>query len=304
MQKRVVFMGTPEYADKILEALIADETFEVVALFTQPDKPVGRKKVLTPPPTKVRAQASDIPVYQPQSLKKENYALEIVAMEPDFIIVAAFGQILPKSILDIAPCINLHASLLPAYRGASPIQQALLNGDTQTGVTAMLMDVGMDTGDIIAMETLDIPSDMLSFELFEALTEVAATLTLKVLHHFDSFSIQAQDDTQASYCKKIQKSDGEVSFDNAEELFNRYRAFTPWPGVYLKSGLKLKKIALTDSDASFEAGKILKVEKDFIEVGCHKGSLYIYTVQPVSKKEMNISSFLNGQRLDVNDSLA
>lgn len=297
-------MGTPDYADKILEALIADKDIEVVALFTQPDKPVGRKKVLTPPPTKLRAEASDIPIYQPQSLKKENYELEIVAMEPDFIVVAAFGQILPQSILDIAPCINLHASLLPAYRGASPIQQSLLEGDKQTGVTAMLMDVGMDTGDIITMETFDIPSDMLSFELFDALTEVAANLTLKVLHNFDSFSIQAQDDSQATYCKKIQKSDGEVSFDSAEKLFNRYRAFTPWPGVYLKSGLKLKKMALANVNGHYEAGKILKIEKEFIEVGCQEGSLYIYAVQPISKKEMEISSFLNGQRLDVNDYLA
>lgn len=297
-------MGTPDYADKILEALIADENIEVVALFTQPDKPVGRKKILTPPPTKLRAEASDISVYQPQSLKKENYELEIVAMEPDFIVVAAFGQILPKSILDIAPCINLHASLLPAYRGASPIQQALLEGDKKSGVTAMLMDVGMDTGDIITMETFDIPSNMLAFELFDALTEVAARLTIKVLHNFESFHIQAQDERQASYCKKIQKSDGEVSFENAEKLFNRYRAFTPWPGVYLNSGLKLKKIALAKTDGNYEAGKILKVAKDFIEVGCQEGSLYIYTVQPVSKKEMNILSFLNGHRLDVNDYLA
>ena len=304
MQKRVVFMGTPDYADKILESLIADKNIEVIALFTQPDKPVGRKKVLTPPPTKVRAQASNITVYQPNSLKKENYELEIVAMEPDFIIVAAFGQILPKSILDIAPCINLHASLLPAYRGASPIQQSLLAGDTVTGVTAMLMDVGMDTGDIITTKAYEIPSGMLSFELFEALTDVAASLTLEVIHHFDTFTITPQDDSQASYCKKISKADGEVDFSSAQDLFYRYQAFTPWPGIYLKSGLKLKRIALAKSSGEHTPGQILKIEKDCIEVGCSEGSLYLYSVQPVSKKEMDIASFLNGQRLGLEDCLA
>ena len=303
-QKRVVFMGTPDYADKILEALIEDKEIEVISLFTQPDKPVGRKKVLTPPPTKVRALASNISVYQPHSLKKEDYEAEIKDMKPDFIVVAAFGQILPKSILDIAPCINLHASLLPDFRGASPIQQSLLAGDKQTGVTAMLMDVGMDTGDIISSKSFDIPSGMVSFELFEALTTLAVALTLEVLHSFESFDIQAQDDTKATYCKKISKADGEVTFSDATALVNRYRAFSPWPGIYLPSGLKLKNIELAQTDVHFESGTIIKVEKNRIEVGCTQGSVYIYSVQPVSKKEMDISSFLNGQRLGLDDTLA
>lgn len=303
-QKRVVFMGTPDYADKILEALIDDNEIEVISLFTQPDKPVGRKKVLTPPQTKVRALASNIPVYQPHSLKKEDYEAEIKDMNPDFIVVAAFGQILPKSILDIAPCINLHASLLPAFRGASPIQQSLLAGDKQTGVTAMLMDVGMDTGDIITSKSFDIPSEMLSFELFKSLTNIAVALTLDVLHAFESFDIKAQDDSKATYCKKISKADGEVTFSDAEAVVNRYRAFTPWPGIYLPSGLKLKRIALAQTDVRFESGKIIKVEKNRIEVACEQGSVYIYSVQPVSKKEMDIASFLNGQRLGLDDTLA
>ena len=303
-QKRVVFMGTPDYADKILEALIDDNEIEVISLFTQPDKPVGRKKVLTPPQTKVRALASNIPVYQPHSLKKEDYEAEIKDMNPDFIVVAAFGQILPKSILDIAPCINLHASLLPAFRGASPIQQSLLAGDKQTGVTAMLMDVGMDTGDIITSKSFDIPSEMLSFELFKSLTNIAVALTLDVLHAFESFDIKAQDDSKATYCKKISKADGEVTFSDAEAVVNRYRAFTPWPGIYLPSGLKLKRIALAQTDVRFESGKIIKVEKNRIEVACEQGSVYIYSVQPVSKKEMDIASNLNGQRLGLDDTLA
>jgi methionyl-tRNA formyltransferase len=304
MNKRVIFMGTPDYADQILKALIDDNSIDVVALFTQPDKPVGRKKILTPPPPKLRAVDAGIEVFQPDSLKKEDFSQTISELEPDYIVVAAYGQILPKAILDIAPCINLHASILPAYRGASPIQQALLAGDTITGVTAMLMDVGMDTGDIIAIETYDIPKDMVSFELFDALTHVAVGLTLEVLHNFDSYTIKPQDETNASYCKKIQKSDGEVSFSNAQALVNRYRAFTPWPGIYLASGLKLKEITLAQATGNYEQGRILAIEKDRIEVGCQEGSIYLYRVQPVSKKEMDIKSFINGQRLTVEDCLA
>lgn len=304
MSKSVVFMGTPDYADQILKVLIEDTDIEVKALFTQPDKPVGRKKVLTPPPTKLRAQSHNIPVYQPHSLKKENFELEILAMEPDFIVVAAFGQILPQSILELAPCINLHASVLPAYRGASPIQQSLLAGDSTTGVTAMLMDVGMDTGDIISTKEYTIPKEMMCFELFDALTEVACKLTLEVVHNFKSFTVKPQDETQASYCKKIQKSDGEVTFEDAQSLINKYRAFNPWPGIYLASGLKLKEMRLGQSTGAHEAGKILYIDKNEIEVGCTKGSVFISQVQPVSKKEMDIQSFLNGQRLGLEDYLA
>lgn len=302
--QRIIFMGTPDYADEILKKLIAEDGMEVVAVFTQPDKPVGRKKVMTPPPVKVTAQANGIKVYQPISLKKEDHTAAIKALEPDFIIVAAFGQILPKEILDIAPCINLHASILPAYRGASPIQQSLLNGDAKTGVTAMLMDVGMDTGDIITVKEFDIPQDMLAFELFDALTNVAARMTPEVIKNYQSFQIVPQDDAQATYCKKISKSDGEVIFDDAQGVYNRYRAFTPWPGIYLPGGLKLKKIALKSSDTEHNPGEILAIADDHIEVGCAKGSLEIYAVQPPSKKEMDIKSYINGQRLNLADTLA
>ena len=297
-------MGTPDYADAILKALIEDAEIEVVALFTQPDKPVGRKKVLTPPPTKVTALEADIPVFQPNSLKKEDHSEIIKDLKPDFLIVAAFGQILPKEVLDIAPSINLHASILPAFRGASPIQQSLLAGDSKTGVTAMLMDVGMDTGDIITIEEVDIPQDMLSFELFDLLTIVAAKLTVKVIHEFKSFTIKAQDDTKATYCSKITKADGEIIFDDALTVYNRYRAFTPWPGIFLESGLKLKKIALASKEGSYSAGEILSIDDEKIEVGCSQGSLYVYSVQPLSKKEMDMKSFINGQRLAVADTLA
>ena len=177
----IVYMGTPDYASSILEALIKDDEINVLSVYTQPDKPVGRKKVLTAPITKTVALENNIIVHQPLNLRSPEIETEIKSLNPDFIVVAAYGQILPKSILDIAPCINLHASILPQYRGASPIQQSLLNGDEQTGVTAMLMDVGLDTGDILKIAKMDIPETMMVEELFKALTDIAAELTLDVL---------------------------------------------------------------------------------------------------------------------------
>ena len=300
---RVIFMGTPDYAEEILKKLIEDSEIEVVSVYTQPDKPVGRKKVLTPPPVKELAHRHNIEVHQPRSLKEEEAIQSVLKQECDFIVVAAYGQILPKAILNHAPCINLHASILPKYRGASPIQQAILNGDTKTGVTAMLMDEGLDTGDIIKIEECAIGKDEMVEELFEKLTHIAADLTLDVLKNFSSYTPVAQNDAEATYCKKITKEDGLVEFDDVKTLYNKYRAFTPWPGVYLESGLKLKKMKLASTDGNFEKGKILKVE-ECAEVGCTKGSVEICRVQPPSKKEMDIKDYLNGKRIGVADTLA
>lgn len=300
---RVIFMGTPEYAKAILETLIADSEIEVVGVFTQPDKPVGRKKVLTPPEVKVLAQANNIEVYQPTSLKKERFEERIRELKPDYIVVAAFGQILPKSILDIAPCINLHASILPKYRGASPIQEVLLDGETQTGVTAMLMDVGMDTGDILSIERFAISKMMVAGELFEALTAVAAKMTPNVLKAFNTLTPVKQNDADASHCKKIRKEDGCIDFTASRLIENKYKAYTPWPGVFLQSGLKLKELAFENDDKSYEPGKIIQITKTYIKVGCEKGAILVKRVQPVGKKEMDIASFVNGKRLTVEDSL-
>jgi len=300
----VIFMGTPDYASEILEALIAEEGINVVAVYTQPDKPVGRKKVITPPITKTVALQHNLKVYQPSRLRDEETVAELLQIECDFIVVAAYGQILPKAVLDHAPCINLHASILPAYRGASPIQQSILNGDKETGVTAMLMDVGLDTGDILKIEKISIGDDEMVSSLFERLTRCAAALTVDVLKNYSSLTPVAQDDAAASHCTKITKQEGEVRFDDALRLYNRYRALTPWPGIYLQSGLKLKKMALVESDRVHNAGEILAIEEQSIIVGCSKGSLRIELVQPASKKEMNVIAYLNGKRLGLADTLA
>lgn len=300
----IIFMGTPEYAKTILERLLQTDNINVVAVYTQPDKPVGRKKIMTAPEVKTLALANAIEVYQPSRLRDEATVVELLKIECDYIVVAAYGQILPKAILDHAPCINLHASILPQYRGASPIQQTLLHGDSITGVTAMRMDEGLDTGAILKISSVDVPSDMMVETLFERLTECAADLTLDVLENFSNYSPKTQDEREATHCAKITKQDGLVAFDNAQTLYNKYRAYTPWPGIYLSSGLKLKSIALAECISQNAAGKILKIESDGIIVGCEHGSIKIFSVQPESKKEMDVFSYINGKRLQNEDTLS
>lgn len=297
-------MGTPDYAESILESLILKENIEVVAVYTQPDKPVGRKKILTPPPVKVLANKNNIDVYQPDRLRNEEVVNELLQIECDYIVVAAYGQILPREILDYAPCINLHASILPFYRGASPIQQVLLNGDKQTGVTAMLMDEGLDTGDILKISKIDIGQDYMVEELFDKLTGVAVELTLDVLENFNSLVRVKQDETVATHCSKITKQDGKVIFDDALKVYNKYRAFTPWPGIYLENGLKLKKISLQDEKSINQMNKIIRIDNDSIVIGCSKGSIRIFRVQASSKKEMDVISYINGKRLGLEDTLS
>ncbi|EQB35442.1 methionyl-tRNA formyltransferase [Sulfurimonas hongkongensis] len=301
---RIIFMGTPFYAKAILDKIIDTPNMEVVAIYTQPDKPVGRKKIMTPPVVKTLAQRHNIEVYQPQRLRDKEVVEKLLSIECDFIVVAAYGQILPCEVLEHAPCINLHASILPAYRGASPIQQTLLNADKKTGVTAMLMDEGLDTGDILKIETISVEDNEMAESLFDRLTEVATVLTIDVLKNFDSLKVIKQDETKATYCKKITKEDGKVEFVDAKEIYNKYRAFTPWPGVYLDSGLKLKNISLEDVTSTNKEGSIISIEKDSIVVGCKQGSIRVFRVQPASKKEMDILSYINGQRLFREDTLS
>jgi methionyl-tRNA formyltransferase len=301
---KIIFMGTPDYAEAILDKIIHSKGMEVVAVFTQPDKPVGRKKIITPPLVKTLALKYSIDVYQPTRLRDAQSVDAVLGIECDFIVVAAYGQILPKEILDYAPCINLHASILPQYRGASPIQQTLLNGDKKTGVTAMLMDVGLDTGDILKIKTIDVRDDEMVESLFKRLTDVASELTIDVLNNFHSYTPIKQDESLASHCKKITKKDGEVDFVDAYSTYNKYRAFTPWPGIYLSSGLKIKSMELVEKDSKNKPFEILSIEKESIVVGCQNGTLRIFRVQGVSKKEMDVLSYINGKRLNIADTLS
>lgn len=294
---RVIFMGTPDYAGSILEALIQAEDIEVVSVYTQPDKPLGRKGVLTPPIVKVLAEAANIRVVQPTRLRDEAVVNEVLATPCDMIIVAAYGQILPKAILEHVPCINLHASILPHYRGASPIQQSLLNNDGQSGVTAMWMDEGLDTGAIIKIEALDIGKDEMVESLYKRLTDTAVYLTLDVIRNWDRKSAVKQNDDEATNCKKILKSDGLIDFSDAREIYNRYRAYTPWPGIFTESGLKIKEMRLEEENSNGEAGIITQMDKESILVQCKKGSLRILRVQAPSKQETSVVDYLNGKRI-------
>ena len=301
MKYKIVYMGTPHYAKEILDILIEAEDMDVSLVLTQPDRPVGRKKVLTPPPVKIAAEENGIQVLQPNRLSDEGIEDAIRNVQPDFIIVAAFGQILPKSILDIAPCINLHASLLPQYRGASPVQQSLLNGDEKTGVTSMLMEEGLDTGDILEKIEFMIPDDMQLHALMQQLTDDACILTLSTIRKYENITAVKQDESQATLCKKIKKSDGEVDFEDATVIYNKYRAFKGWPGIFATNGTKLDGLSFVDATSSNKAFEILSFVDESVVLGCKKGALQIETLQPASKKAMSAKAYCVGRGMKVGD---
>jgi methionyl-tRNA formyltransferase len=302
MNKKIVFMGTPDYATIIFKELLANN-YEILALFTQPDKKVGRKQILTPPHIKQYSLENNlsIPIFQPSTLKDEEVKKSIEDLEPDFIVVAAYGQILPQNILDIAPCINLHASLLPLYRGASPIQQSILNDDSFSGVTAMMMEAGLDSGDIIGLKYLKLEDEMCVDEAFNKLSDIAAKLTIEVLERYETIEPKEQILNQVSHCGKIIKDDGLVDFSDAKNLYQQYKAYKFWPGIFLESGLKIKECSLLEENSSNNEGSILSIEDDHIILGCLKGSLKIYQVQAPSKKAISIVDYIRGSRLQIGD---
>jgi methionyl-tRNA formyltransferase len=292
---RVVFMGSPEYAVKILDAL--NKNFEVVAVYTQPDKPVGRKKILTPTPVKRYAIENNLEVLTPLTLKNE----DVSRFKPDFIVVAAYGLLLPKSVLDVAPCINLHASILPKYRGASPIQSAILNGDKFTGVTSMLMDEGLDTGDILVWDYTEVGRKT-SVDLFEELGDIASNQIIYTLKNFSKIKPLPQIDAIASYARKIKKEDGFVDFSDALVMDRKYRAFKPWPGIFCDK-FKINEMEFLSEDGEYKRGEILKIDKSGVEVGCERGKVKLIKVQAPGKKEVSAFDFVNGKRLRVGESI-
>lgn len=305
MSKEIVFMGTPEYATTILKELIAYD-YKIKAIFTQPDKKIGREQTLSIPHVKEFVINNNLEsiLHQPLTLK-ENHVFEIINnIKPDFIVVAAYGQILPKIILNIAPCVNLHASLLPKYRGASPIQQAILNNDNFTGVTAMAMEEGLDSGDILGFKYLKINNDMCTEDLFIKLSSIAAELIIEVLANFSAIQPKRQNNNQVNHCSKIIKEDGLVNFDNAIIFYQKYKAYKNWPGIHLKSGLKIKKCLFHCSNTNNDNGKILEIRKDGIIVGCKNGEVFICEVQAPSKKSINVLDYIRGKRFNVGDILS
>lgn len=303
----IVYMGTPDFAVPALEALACDPAHTVLAVFTQPDKPRGRKMILTPPDVKVCAQRLNIPVYQPASMRSDEAFEQLAALKPDVIVVAAYGQILPKSVLDLPVygCVNIHGSLLPKYRGASPIQQAVLNGDRVTGVTTMLMDVGLDTGDILLTKETEIGENETSAELFDRLSVLGGELITETLDALESGTVtpRKQDEALATHTSKIDKSMSPVDFTaTAQEVHNLIRGLYSWPMATMTVGGKRVKIHKARmSDKSGRAGEILSVKP--LIIACSKGAVEILELQPEGKKKMTAEAFAAGHKLTVGESV-
>ncbi len=304
---RIVFMGTPGFAEVILRALVENKNnhIEVVGLFTQRDKPFGRKKELKAPETKtyILENHLNIPIFQPQSLKEPEVQI-LKDLKPDFIVVVAYGKILPKEVLTIAPCINLHASLLPKYRGASPIHEMILNDDKIYGISTMLMDVELDSGDILESASF-LREDYLNLDALSLkLAHMGADLLLSTLKNFSSITRKSQDHMQASFCKKITKADGLVGFKDAKSLFLKSLAFKSWPEIFLENNLKLLDVELVENEKSHKEGEILEIDEKGVLVGCLKGSVRIARLQAVGKKPLKAKDYLNGKRLKIGGILA
>ncbi len=298
---RVAFAGTSEYARVILEKLL-DEKFNIVALFTQPDRAVGRKQIITPPPTKalILDKKLNIPIYQPEKIKDEYDNFK--SLNADFFIVASFGQIIPKNILDLTIPINLHASILPKYRGASPIQEAILKQDKLVGISAIYMSEKLDAGDILGYSYINYYGENY-IELEKKLSILASNLTIKILNNFDKLKRVPQNKANSSHCKKIKKDDGLIDFLNSIELFSKNRAFYKWPNTFTKDGLKIVDIELLNSDSSYKIGEIVKIDKNSVDIGCKNGLIRVHTLQPVSKNIMSGASYIRGLRREVGDTL-
>lgn len=299
----IVFMGTPDFAVPALNALI-DSEHTVSAVFTQPDKPKGRGHKLTPPPVKVLAEENSISVYQPNSLKKDadEYIKIIKDINPDIIVVAAYGKILPKEILDIPRlgCVNIHGSLLPKYRGAAPIQWAVLNGEKETGITTMLMNEGLDTGDILLVEKTEIGENETASELFDRLSVMGADVLLKTINDLWDGKIisQKQDNSKATYASMLSKNLSKLDFDNTVfKVHKKICGLSDWPcAVTSIDGKRLKVyrseiISREKPDAL--PGEILD-EKNFI-VACADGSIRLVEVQSEGSKRMKSEDYLRGK---------
>ena len=305
---RVVFMGTPDFAVPCLEKLISNHS--VVGVFTQPDKPVGRKQILTPPPVKVLAEENGIKVYQPEKIKNSNAAEIIRELNPDVIVVVAYGKILPKEILEIAKfgCINVHASLLPKYRGAAPIQWAVLNGDKETGVTVMQMDEGLDTGDMILVEMTEIGENETSEELFERLSVLGGEALIKALELIESGKAEPvkQPEGDFGYAKMITRELCPIDWSkSAFEVHNKVRGLQTWPVAitsYNGKNIKIHKTVMTDIKGKV-AGEVIDNNKRLI-VSCGDGKcVEILELQAEGKKRMNALAFLQGNRIEIGDIL-
>jgi len=307
MMLNVIFMGTADLSCATLAALLADSRVRVVAVVTQPDKPQGRNLLAQPPAVKVMALHAGLPVLQPARARDPQFLADLTPFQPDLIVVAAFGQILPASVLELPRlgCLNVHTSLLPQYRGAAPIQWSIAHGDSETGVTIMKMDAGMDTGAILTQRRTPITPEDNGATLHDRLALLGAELLLATIPGYVAGEIvpRPQPAEGVTYAPKIKKTDGHIDWTlPARTIFNRWRAFTPWPGAYASwtTGAKahtLKIWAAQVMEQSGPAGEVLPSTKDGVVVGCGEGSLRITELQREGGRRMTAGEFLAGHPL-------
>lgn len=310
---RIVFMGTPDFAVGSLQALCESGKHEILAVVTQPDRPKGRGNKLLQTPVKEYALAQGLTVYQPQKVKTLEFVELLHGLQPELIVVAAFGQFLSKEILELPKygCINVHASLLPKYRGAAPIQYAIIKGEKESGVTIMQMDIGMDTGAMLDKVVVPIAENTTMGELHDALREQGATLLLQVI---DKIAVgtavaEPQDDAQATYATLLDRSMEHIDWSKtAQEVHNLIRGFNPAPSTFTKlpngKSLKIWGSKMTDKSSAAAAGTVIGTGKHSFFVACGEGVLEITEVQPESKKRMPAQVFLNGRGVQEGDLLA
>jgi len=298
---RIIFMGTPDFATLNLKALI-DGPDDVVAVVTQPDRPKGRGKQLTPPPVKLLAESADIPVLQPSKIRTEEFLNGLLSYQPDLVVVTAYGRILPRSLLELAPmgCINVHGSLLPLHRGAAPIQWSVIKGDKEVGVTVIRMDEGMDTGDILLQDSIQAAPDETAGTLFEKLAHLGSDTLLKAIKGLKEGTVAGtpQDHSQATKAPMLKKTDGLIDWSkNARELESLIRGLDPWP--YAFCFLDTKRLRLFKPEVVYkwnaaEPGSLLRADKRGLVIACGKDTLLIKEIQPEGKKRMTVEAFLCG----------
>jgi len=299
---RVVFLGTPDFAIPSLKALLKDDAFEVVAVITQPDKPRGRSGKATYCPTKEFALEEGLEVYCFERIRNAESIEILKSLEPDVMVTAAYGQILSQKVLDIPKmgCVNVHGSLLPLYRGAAPIQWAVINGEKHTGITTMLTERGLDCGDILLQESVEISENETAGELFDHLAELGGDVLVRTLHGLEGGSIipKPQDNEKATHFPMLNKSDGKINWEkSALQVHNLVRGVNPWPGAYAYYDDNLVKIWRTElASGSGKSGEILKSDDELI-VACGDDALKITELQVPGKKRMTAESFLRGYKM-------
>ena len=304
---RIVFMGTPDFAVPSLQALI-DAGHDVCAVYTQPDKPQGRKQILTAPPVKMLALEHDIPVFQPNTLKNEDEQARLRELAPEVIIVVAYGKLLPKAVLDIPPhgCINVHGSLLPRWRGAAPIQWAVIAGDEMAGVTTMQMAEGLDTGDMLLTYETKVGEKETAGELFDRLAQSGAELLTQTLVKLDEITPRPQDDAQSCYAHMLDKQMAVIDWSkSAHEIDCLIRGLNPWPiALTTLSGDRLKVFAAEKAAGNGEPGTVLEADpKKGLTVACGEGALGLTEIQLVGGKRMKATDFLRGHVIEVGTKL-